>query len=155
MNKKEKILIELLNEEWNKLKIAMQGLQMPINKCNKIGIKDVYTFEKMESFDSLSSKFSRNLNILIQKIFKNMLLLMGENAFTFIDRTNLLSKLNIIEDTDKEEALRDFRNQIIHEYFAEQITTLYPQLIDYSKEQMHLFNNTEKYLLQRNWKNNK
>lgn len=151
MNEKEKILIELLNEEWNKLKIAMQVLQMSINRCNKIGIKDVYTFEEMESFDALSSKFARNSDILFQKIFKNILLLLGENAFTFIDRVNLLSKLNIIEDTDKVKALRDFRNQIVHEYFIEQIITLYPQLIDYSKELIHLFNNTEQYLLQKNW----
>lgn len=153
MTLKEKKLLNLLNDEWHKLKIAMNEFEKSLNKCIKIGIKNDYTFEETEAFDALSTKFARNSDILFQKIFKTIIELSGEKAATFLDKVQLLEKMNVIENIDILKEIREFRNQIVHEYFIEQIISLYPDLIDYSKKLIDTFHQTEKFLLQKNWIN--
>jgi hypothetical protein len=153
MTKKEEKILNLLNTEWNKLKIAMEGLEKSIEKCEKIGIKESYSFDEMEAFDSLNSKLARNSDILFQRIFRSIIFLLGENALTFKDRINLLEKLNIFENTEPIYSIREFRNQIVHEYFIDQIIYLYPKSIELSKLLLKIFQETETYLKNKNWIN--
>lgn len=153
MTKKEQKLFSLLNEEWNKLTLAMNGLQQSLEKCQKIGIKSDYSSEEIDAFDALSSKFARNSDILFQKIFKTITELSGETAPTFLDKIHLLQKMNIIQDIDTTKEIREFRNQIVHEYFVDQIISLYPELLDYSQKLINIFHQTEQFLLQKNWIN--
>jgi predicted nuclease with TOPRIM domain len=153
MTKKEEKILNLLNNEWNKLKTAMEGLEKSIEKCEKIGIKESYSFDEIEAFDSLNSKLARNSDILFQRIFRTIIFLLGENAVTFKDRINLLEKLSIFENTEPIYSIREFRNQIIHEYFIDQIIYLYPKSIELSKQLLKIFQETETYLKNKNWIN--
>jgi len=153
MTKNEEKILNLLNNEWRKLKIAMESLEKSIEKCEKIGIKESYSFDEMEAFDSLNSKLARNSDILFQRIFRSIVFLLGENAVTFKDRINLLEKLNIFENTEPIYLIREFRNQIVHEYFIDQIVYLYPKSIELSKLLLKIFQETETYLKNKNWIN--
>ena len=63
-------IINLLAEELGILKEAANVLDYSYKKCSKIEIKKTYTEEELESFDSLTSRFARLSDLLIQKIFK-------------------------------------------------------------------------------------
>ncbi len=60
MSKQDKdLLIQLLNEELGLLDKSVETLGLSVLKCGKIQIDDEVSFEEMESFDSLTSKFGR------------------------------------------------------------------------------------------------
>jgi len=153
MTKKEEKILNLLNTEWNKLKIAMEGLEKSIEKCEKIGIKESYSFDEMEAFDALCIKIARNTDILFKKIHKSIILLLGERTNSFLDSVNFLIKNNVYQNEDIVKEIREFRHQIVHEYFIDQIIYLYPKSIELSKKLLKIFQETETYLKNKNWIN--
>ena len=77
-------LIALLRSEWELLMTSMLTLQLSVNKCKLIGQKNSYSFEELESFDSLTSKFSRTSDIFTQKVMRTIWMLMHEGFVPFI-----------------------------------------------------------------------
>jgi len=151
MTQNDEKLLRILNDNWRKLEKAMQGLEYSIEKCDAIGFRHIYIFDEKDAFDALASKFARNSGILFQKIFKTIIYHTKEDAPSFIDKVNLLSKINLLQNSDDALIIREFRNQIVHEYFDEDIIILYPKLLDYLKKLVKLFEETKHFLIQRNW----
>jgi len=154
MTQNDEKLLRILNDNWRKLEKAMRGLKYSIEKCDAIGFRHIYTFDERDAFDALASKFAkfaRSSDILFQKIFKTIIYLTKEDAPSFIDKVNLLSKINLLQNPDDALIIREFRNQIVHEYFDEDIIILYPKLLDYSKKLVKLFEETKHFLIQKNW----
>lgn len=153
MTLKDKQIILLLNDEWEKLSKAMDNFYASLKKCEHIGIKEIYTLDETDAFDALSSKFARNSDILFQKIFKSIAALLKESAPSFMDRIYLMEKLNIISNAEMAAEIREFRNQIAHEYFMDQIVSIYPKLLKYSNELNKIYKETELFLKHKNWIN--
>ena len=148
---KDRTLIELLLEEWKLLQSALNTLQLSANKCQAIGQKENYTFEDLESFDSLTSKFIRASDIFTQKIMRTIWMLLHEPFVPFIDMMNKGEKMFLLHSADSMIEIRDLRNQIAHEYIPEAISDLIPEVIEFSAE---LNNNIEfcrQFLEQRKW----
>lgn len=106
---------------------AMDGLEKSFIHCTKIGVKDQYLFEETEAFDALIIKLTRNTDVFFQQILKGFFKLKGEDNLFFIDRLNLLEKMEIIDDTEKLIELKSFRNQAVHEYSHLQFQLLYQE----------------------------
>ena len=85
---KDQALIELLQDEWDLLGASLSTLQLSIKKCQLIGQKENYSFEELESFDSLTSKFSRTSDIFTQKVMRTIWMLLHEPFVPFIDMVN-------------------------------------------------------------------
>lgn len=153
MTEKDKQILHILTDEWHKSETAMQSMQQSLQKCQSLLGKESYSFEDMEAFDSLAIKFSRNSDILFQKIFKSILLLYKENPKTFLDNINFLCKINVIPNTEMAIEVREYRNEIVHEYFIDQIISLYPKTIEYTEKLLQLFQHTKQYLHQKKWIN--
>jgi hypothetical protein len=85
-----------------------------------------FTAEKIEHLDQLElgmcemliNRFSKLQDMIGEKIFPNVLLLLGEDIYqkTFIDRLNMLEKLGIIDDANQWQNYRNARNAATHEY---------------------------------------
>ncbi len=86
-----------------------------------------------ESFDALTSKFSRVADIFTQKVLKSLVLQTREDAPTFVDRMNLCEKLGVIPSASDLVEIRDLRNQIAHEYLAENLNEVYQDCLDLSE----------------------
>lgn len=125
----DQILADLLSEEWKLLSDSLQTLRQSVAKCTIIGIKDEYSFEEQESFDSLTSKFSRTSDLFTQKIIRTSWMLLHEPFFPFIDMMNMAEKITMIVSADQIIEIRDMRNQISHEYIPEAIRDLVPEVI--------------------------
>ncbi|TAF74492.1 MAG: hypothetical protein EAZ53_08900 [Bacteroidetes bacterium] len=129
-------------ESYKKFEIAMLGLQTSFEHCQKIGIKPNYTFEETEAFDALIIKLTRNSDIFFQQIIKGYFKLKGEDRLLFIDRLNLLEKMEVITNTDELLSLKSFRNQAVHEYSYVDFQSLYEEalvLTPVLKKSAHLF----------------
>jgi len=143
--------IELLQAEWALLRAALDTSQLSVNKCQAIGNKGLYTFEEQESFDSLTSKFSRASDIFTQKVIRTLWILLHEPFMPFIDLMNKCEKMSIVQSADQMFEIRDLRNQIAHEYLPDALQELVPEVIEISA---HLNDNAltcYSFLLQRNW----
>jgi hypothetical protein len=123
------------------------SLLQSIEKCKNIDLNNTLTFENQESFDSLTSKFSRVSDILTQKVLKSLIILYREDCKTFIDRANFLEKIGIVQDSNILINIRDLRNEISHEYIEEDLRDLYKRTLEYSGELIILINTIHAHII--------
>jgi len=119
-----------LSENLEKLDKALQSFKLSLDKCCTIGLKNEYSFEESETFDSMTSKFARLNDIYVQKILRTVFLLLHEDNKTLIDLANRAENLNMISNADNLLILRDIRNQISHEYEDENLNAIYSEIIE-------------------------
>ncbi|MFA5817381.1 MAG: hypothetical protein WC865_17400 [Bacteroidales bacterium] len=151
MTSRDKELAALLEKEWILLKQSADTLDLSFIKCKTIGIKEQYTFEEQESFDSLTSKFARTSDIYIQKVLRTAWSLLHEPSIPFIDLVNRCEKEGIIPSADELIEIRDLRNQIAHEYLPEVLRAMVPEIFQRTTALITAINSTERYLLRRGW----
>jgi len=145
------LLINLLKSEWEVLQAAVNTLQLSVSKCQDIGIKESYTFEELESFDSLTSKFNRTSDIFTQKVIRSVWMLLHEPFAPFIDRMNQCEKMDMLRSADQMIEIRDLRNQIAHEYLPDAIRDLVPQAIELSASLIENIRSCQLFLEIRGW----
>lgn len=122
----------LLESNLELLRRALPSFTMSLEKCRRIDLSDGVSFDEEESFDALTSKFSRISDIFTQKVLKSLTLLLREDAPTFIDRMNLCEKLGILPSAENMISIRDLRNLIAHEYVAENVLEIYRETLGLS-----------------------
>jgi len=137
---KDKIITNLMYN-LDLLDKSVHTLKLSLQKCEKIGVKIEYSFEESESFDALSSKFSRTSDIYIQKVLRSVFSLLRERQLTLIDMANRAEKLDIITSSEELFIIRDIRNDIAREYIEEVLFELYEKLLEVTNI---LFQNIEK-----------
>lgn len=142
---------KLLQEEIKLLQKSLETLQLSVEKCIKIGQKDAYSFEEMESFDSLTSKFGRTADIYTQKVIRTSWMLLHEPFLPFIDLLHNAEKINLVHSTESLIEIRDLRNQITHEYIPEAITGLVPEVIELTRLLKQNIDETDRFLIQHRW----
>jgi hypothetical protein len=148
---KDQAIIDLVQSEWELLQAAVDTLQLSIRKCQLIGIKVSYTFEELESFDSLTSKFNRTSDIFVQKVLRSVWMLLHEPFAPYIDMMNKSEKMSIIRSADQMIEIRDLRNQIAHEYIPEAIRDLIPEVIELTSQLIENIENCRRFMKARGW----
>jgi hypothetical protein len=143
--------IQLLKEEWDLLETSIFTLQRSVDKCRPISGKTTYTFEEEESFDSLTSKFSRTSDLFTQKIIRTIWTLLHEPFVPFIDLANKCEKMEIIHSSENLIDIRDLRNQIAHEYIPSAIHELIPEVLSFADCLIESINTCRIFLLRRQW----
>lgn len=122
-------LKKLLQKELQLLDDASQVLAYSFNKCSKIGLKEDFSPEELESFESLCSRFARLSDIMTQKIFRLLAEIALEQPGTVRDRINRAEKWNLIETAEEFVAIRIVRNDIAHEYLPEAIRDIFKKVM--------------------------
>lgn len=146
MNKKELLLRKELKENLSILDRALDTFNYSYGNCKKIGIKEEYTYEELDKFESLTSRFARISDILTQKILKTIFLLLREDVKTFIDRINKAEKLEIIDSAEQLKTIRDLRNEIAHEYCIEDISEIFKNVLKYGDTLLEMIDSIKKYI---------
>ena len=92
----------------------MEWLEHSYQLCITIknNATESYNIEDFDKFETLTSRFARTADILIQKIYRSIDLFEMESTGTLIDSTN------------------DIRNNIAHEYIQEQLFELFKEVVD-------------------------
>ncbi len=120
---------KLLKEELKLLESANEILIYSYKACKEIGIKEEYTFEELDKFKALTSRFARTSDILIQKIFRLIDILELEKPGSVIDRINRAEKRGIIDSAESFKNIRRLRNDISHEYVSSAIENIFKKVI--------------------------
>jgi hypothetical protein len=142
---------QLLTEELELLGKAVETLLLSVEKCKLLILKKEYSFEEMESFDSLTSKFGRTSDLYTQKVLRTIWMLLHEPFVPFIDLLNKAEKMSLIKSADQLIEIRDLRNQITHEYIPEAITDLVPEVIENCWTLFENIKQTKQFIKKRDW----
>ena len=145
----EALMREELKEDFNRLDMAVKMLEYSLQRCKKIGVKKDYSLEELDRFESLTSRFARTSDIYTQKVMKGLILILREEANTFIDRSNLFEKLEISSAEDLK-MIRDLRNEISHEYKVDDITEIFEAVIEYSDKLIDVIERTKAFAENKN-----
>lgn len=143
--KSEALMREELKNDFSRLDKAVEILKYSLQQCEKIGIKTDYFLEELDRFENLTSRFARTSDIYTQKIMKGIVLILREEANTFIDRANLFEKLEISSAEDLK-LIRDLRNEISHEYKADDIAEIFEAVIEYSGKLIEMIEKTKAFI---------
>lgn len=122
-------LREILHKELRLLSDATEVLLYSFEKCTRIGIKQAYAPEELESFESFTGRFARLSDILIQKIFRLVDEIDLDLQGTVRDRINRAEKKELIDSADTFVEIRMVRNDIAHEYLPEAIQEIFVKVL--------------------------
>jgi hypothetical protein len=124
---------------------------LSVEKCRKIGVKQEYSFEEQESFDSLTSKFSRTSDLFTLKVIRTTWLLLHESFVPFIDMMNICVKMEMLQSTEEMIGIRDMRNQIAHEYIPDAFREMVPEVIEMTHQLVENIKFCQIFLNRRKW----
>lgn len=148
---KDLIHKQLLQEELHLLNQSLESLRLSVNKCSAFLGKSEYSFEEMESFDSLTSKFARTSDIYTQKVLRTCFALLHEPFVPFLDLANQSEKMSLIISSDDLIMIRDLRNQVTHEYKADVLTSIVPEVIAMHSILANNIRQTIQFIEHRGW----
>ena len=141
----------LLLTHWDVLQRSLMSLQQSTNKTRQLLQQSEFSFEELESIDSLTSKFSRTSDIYLQKVLRSIWMLLREDTVPLIDLLNRAEKLMIIVSAEELLQMRDIRNQIAHEYLPEAVPELASEVVVLTTLLQKNIEQTERFLGQRGW----
>ena len=127
------------------------SLQQSRDKTHQLLQQSEFSFEELESIDSLTSKFSRTSDIYLQKVLRSIWMLLREDTVPLIDLLNRAEKLMIIASAEELLQMRDIRNQIAHEYLPEAVPELAKEVVVMTTLLQKNIEQTERFLRQRAW----
>ncbi len=128
MNSKQ---LSLLQTELELMDKAGEYLRYSYERCQAIARQDSYTLEELERFESLTGRFARLSDLLIQKIFRLIDQFDLEESGTVRDRINRAEKKGLISNADEFVELRELRNSIAHEYDPAAMLTIFTDVMHY------------------------
>ena len=141
----------LLLTHWDLLQRSLKSLQQSRDKTHQLLQQSEFSFEELESIDSLTSKFSRTSDIYLQKVLRSIWMLLREDTVPLIDLLNRAEKLMIIVSAEELLQMRDIRNQIAHEYLPEAVPELASEVVVMTTLLQKNIEQTENSLRQRAW----
>lgn len=112
-------------------------------------IKSDYSLEELDRFECLTSRFARTSDVYTQKIMKGIILILREEAKTFIDKANLFEKLEISTAEDFK-MIRDLRNEVSHEYKLDDITEIFEAVVEYGGKLIEIIERTREFVKNKN-----
>ncbi len=122
--------IKLLQEELAILEKATDILLYSYKKCKNIAVKPEYSYEELDNFEALTSRFARLSDIIIQKIFRLFDVIDLEENGTVQDRINRAEKRGLIDKASIFVKIRELRNSIAHEYLPDVFKAIYKEVFE-------------------------
>ena len=103
--------------------------------------------EDLEKFESLTARFARFNDILLQKIFRLIDTIDLDDTGTVRDRINRAEKKGLIEDAQRFIEIRELRNSIAHEYQPEALSVIFPETLQATPALLDVAERVRKYCL--------
>ena len=116
--------IALLQEELAGLQLAASHLEYSVGRCRDLIGQDDLPPEQLERLESLTSRFARLADLLIQRSFRLIDEIELEGGDTLLDRIYRAEKRGWADASDLIK-IRELRNLIAHEYASEKMGEIY------------------------------
>ena len=116
--------IELLQEELLSLQLAAGHLGYSIERCQNLIGQEALPPEQLERLESLTSRFARLADMLIQRIFRLIDEIELTGGGSILDRIYRAEKRGWANAAELIK-IRELRNLIAHEYATEKMLEIY------------------------------
>jgi hypothetical protein len=136
---------ELLREELDLLDKAAKYLRYSYVRCLKLASKTKLSPLELERFESLTGRFARLSDLLIQKLFRLIDQLDLEDSGTVRDRIHRAEKKGLIADGEIFIRIRELRNSIAHEYDPEAMQVIFSMVLSYCPTLFDAVDRTKNY----------
>lgn len=137
--------LRLLQKQLQQMHKAANGLGWSLQRCQSLSISQL-SAEDEEKFETLTARFARVSDILIQKIFRLVDELDLESPGTVRDRINRAEKKGLIDSAREFVVIRELRNAIAHEYEEEALTRIHAEVLRYTPALLATPDKIEQYL---------
>ena len=107
---------------------AATNLAWSLNRCQPLDVGQLDA-EGEEKFETLTARFVRMSDILIQKVFRLVDELDLESPGTVRDRINRSEKKGLIDSAREFIVIRELRNAIAHEYEEEALANIHREVL--------------------------
>ncbi len=136
---------ELLKKNINALIKQSDWLEYSCSVCNNIGLKDEYTRDEFDKFETLCSRFARSIDLLVRKVFRSIDDVEFEIPGTLIDVVNNAHKRNLFDPIEELREIQNLRNDISHEYIDEGLAEMFADALRLTPVLKSICDNTIKY----------
>jgi hypothetical protein len=116
--------LELLQEELAGLQFAANHLEYSMERCGSLIGQVEMPPEELERLESLTSRFARLADLLIQRIFRLIDEIEMTGTGTLLDRIYRAEKRGWAEASEMIK-IRELRNLIAHEYASDKMPEIY------------------------------
>ncbi len=120
--------LKLLEQQLRLMHRAAKGLNWSLQRCLPLDNKHLDA-EGEEKFETLTARFARVSDILIQKIFRLVDELDLESPGTVRDRINRAEKKQLIDSARDFVVIRELRNAIAHEYEESALLQIHAEVL--------------------------
>lgn len=138
--------IQLLKENLEAMGSAIGWLERSICICNKIGAKTDYTEEEYDAFETLASRYSRALDLIVRKVLRTIDLVEFEQPGTLIDTVNRAERRGFVNSVSDLRIMTDLRNEIAHDYIKAELVETFKSILHQTPKVIALANRIRDYI---------
>ncbi len=106
-----------------------------------------YPPERFDAFETLTSRFSRTVDILIHKVYRALDAMDMEEGGTVLDVVNRAHKRGLLDSVERLREMKDVRNEIAHEYAQDALEELFADVLALTPELLALTARVRDYCL--------
>lgn len=119
-----------LKEISKNLSKAQKQLEASYKRCQAIRFENPLKDEELIEFEALSSRFGRLIDIIIHKFFRALDLVELTEGGSLLDVVYRAEKRGLIDKAFDMRALKDLRNEIVHDYLMERFNLLHKEIFN-------------------------
>ena len=125
---------DLLKQSLKKLEEAEKWLDRSYTICKNIDMSSNLKDGEFDALETLTSRFSRASDMILQKLFRNINKLEFAEGGTLIDVLNRAEQRELIKSIDQFREIRELRNEISHDDSLESLTNLFSSVLQHTPE---------------------
>lgn len=141
----QKAYVEILSKSLSDLDKSIIWLKKSYQKCSLIGIKGSYADSEIEAFETLCNRFGRAVDMLVMKVLRNIDFVELEEPGTLLDVANRAEKKGLVESVDLLRAMKDLRNELVHEYLEEDYVKKFDEVLLWTVKLFEIAENIKRY----------
>jgi uncharacterized protein YutE (UPF0331/DUF86 family) len=139
------IHIDILRENINALNLSVSWVKRSYEQTMGLEHKESYSVEEFDKLENLASRYARTTDMLVNKVLRSIDTVESEDIGTIIDIMNRAEKRGIASSAKLLHAIKDLRNNIVHEYKIAEITRFFADVLKYTPILLEMIENVNEY----------
>ncbi len=149
MNFEERL--RLFCENWNLYLKSIEWLKISLSRVRELNPQGDWSLEDYEKVETLFARYSRSVDILLNKVLRSLDILELEEPLRKLDIVIRAEKRGFVEDYDLLIEMKDLRNELSHEYVEEALKNRLEEVIEKSKQLLEITERIKNYLKENNY----
>ena len=121
--------LEILRQNLESLEKSRFWLNRSFERCQSVELAEELSANDFDTLENLTSRFSRTVDLIVNKVFRSIDAVELEDSGTLIDVVNRAEKRGIIRSSAEVRRLKDTRNEIVHEYEIEGLAAVFERVL--------------------------